>query len=56
MTNEQQRGQAQPQAPALPQAPRPTADLAKKGAMAAIGGVFSGAVRAVVAHLLADGE
>ncbi|MGC9411249.1 hypothetical protein [Streptomyces sp. DZ1-3] len=55
MTNEQ-RDQSQPQAPALRQEPRPTADLAKKGTVAAIGGVFSGAVRAVVAHLLADGE
>lgn len=55
MTNEQ-RDQAQPQASALQQAPDPATDLAKKGTVAAIGGVFSGAVRAVVAHLLADSE
>jgi hypothetical protein len=52
----EQRDQQVPQTPASRQAPDPKASIVQKGALAAIGGVFSGAVRAVVAHLLADGE
>ncbi|MGW7134481.1 hypothetical protein ACWGIA_39935 [Streptomyces bobili] len=50
----EQRNQQAPQAPTAQQAPDPTAEIAKKGAVAAIGGAFSGAARAVVAHLLGD--
>lgn len=52
MSNEQREQQ---QAPApQQQAPDPQAGIAQKGALAAIGGAVSGAIRAVVAHLLGD--
>ncbi|MFI1245026.1 hypothetical protein [Enterococcus casseliflavus] len=51
--NNEQRDQT-PQMPAPRQMPDPKVDFAKKGALAAIGGAFSGAARAVVAHLLRD--
>ncbi|MEV5463607.1 hypothetical protein [Streptomyces sp. NPDC002788] len=52
MSNEQ-RDQQQVPAPQQ-QTPDPRADFAKKGALAAIGGTFSGTARAVMAHLLGD--
>ncbi|MEU3892324.1 hypothetical protein [Streptomyces sp. NPDC029041] len=54
--SDEQRDQ-QPQAPApQQQTPEPRADFAKKGALAAIGGTFSGAARAVMAHILGGGS
>lgn len=54
MSNEQ-RDQQQVPAPRQ-QTPEPCADFAKKGALAAIGGTFSGAARAVMAHILGGGS
>ncbi|GAA3538809.1 hypothetical protein GCM10010233_66410 [Streptomyces pseudogriseolus] len=49
----EQRDQQQPQAPApAPQPQDPRKEFAKKGALAAIGGAFSGAAKAAVARLL----
>ncbi|MEU1940467.1 hypothetical protein ACH49O_41450 [Streptomyces coeruleorubidus] len=49
----EQRDQQQPQAPASQTPPQnPRQEFAKKGALAAIGGACSGAVRAVLAPLL----
>ncbi|MFM9625052.1 hypothetical protein ACKI14_44930 [Streptomyces turgidiscabies] len=52
MSNEQ-REQSQPQ-PAPQRTPDPKTVIARQGALAAIGGAFSGAARAVVSHLLGD--
>ncbi|WP_181384461.1 hypothetical protein [Streptomyces sp. NWU49] len=51
--SKEQRDQQQAPAPQQ-QEPAPQAGIAQKGALAAIGGAFSGAARAVVAHLLGD--
>lgn len=57
MTNNEQRLAQQPQTPApQQQTPEPRADFAKKGVLAAISGVCSGAARAVTAHLLGGGS
>ncbi|MEV7240865.1 hypothetical protein AB0N92_06345 [Streptomyces sp. NPDC093248] len=55
MSNEQQRDQQAPQAPA-PQTPDPRREFVKRGALTVVGSLVSGAARAVVAHLLMDGE
>ncbi|WP_437096287.1 hypothetical protein [Streptomyces sp. enrichment culture] len=55
MSNEQ-RDQQAPRTPTPQQTPKLETNLAKQGAVAAIGGAFSGAARAVMAHLLGDGS
>ncbi|MFC8366207.1 hypothetical protein ACFUIY_40875 [Streptomyces griseorubiginosus] len=57
MSNEQLPNRQDAQAPAP--APRPRdarREFAKKGALTVVGAVVSGTARAVVAHLLAQGE
>ncbi|MCG8971489.1 hypothetical protein [Streptomyces sp. CL12-4] len=50
MSNEQRDQQT----PAPRQTPKLETNIAKQGAVAAIGGAFSGASRAVMSHLLGD--
>ncbi|CAL9654517.1 hypothetical protein SUDANB176_06740 [Streptomyces sp. enrichment culture] len=52
----EQRDQQAPRTPTPQQTPKLETNLAKQGAVAAIGGAFSGAARAVMAHLLGDGS
>ncbi|MFF9803003.1 hypothetical protein ACF1G3_37125 [Streptomyces rochei] len=56
MSNEQQRDQQTPQAPAPQPTPDPRREFEKKGALTVVGALVSGAARAVVTHLLTDGE
>ncbi|MEW2051848.1 hypothetical protein [Streptomyces sp. NPDC005476] len=54
MSNEQRDQQ---QVPATQQQATPSrAEFVKKGAAAAISGLFSGAARAIVTHVLGDGS
>jgi hypothetical protein len=57
VSNEQQREQQAPQAPAPQPTPAdPRREFAKKGALTVVGALVSGAARAVVAHLLTNAE
>ncbi|MFF3312978.1 hypothetical protein [Streptomyces sp. NPDC002952] len=56
MSNEQQRDQQTPQAPPPQPTPDSRREFAKRGALTVVGSLISGAARAVVAHLLTDGE
>jgi hypothetical protein len=57
VSNEQQRDQQTAmQAPAPQPTPDTRREFAKKGALTVVGSLVSGAARAVVAHLLMDGE
>lgn len=53
MTTEQRDQQ---ETPARQPAPDPRREFAKKGALTAVGALISGATRAVMAHLLTEGE
>ncbi|MFE6316389.1 hypothetical protein [Streptomyces rochei] len=46
----------QQQTPAPQPTPDPRREFAKKGALTVVGALVSGAARAVVSHLLMDGE